>query len=134
MDNPMIDNPDTAKTERICRLNDLTRTQPLIVNASWVMTEGIAHLLTGDTELDGSTAKEALARMIALRRAIAEYSDWSDGNDPYGEHDFGAFDLFGQRILFKVDYYHPDHDTHAPVPDSIELCRRVLTVMLAEEY
>jgi len=116
MDNPMIDNPDTAKTERICRLNDLTRTQPLIVNASWVMTEGIAHLLTGDTELDGSTAKEALARMIALRRAIAEYSDWSDGNDPYGEHDFGAFDLFGQRILFKVDYYHPDTTPMRPSP------------------
>jgi hypothetical protein len=31
-------------------------------------------------------------------------------------------------------YYHPDHDTHAPVPSNIELCRRVLTIMRADEY
>jgi hypothetical protein len=134
MDNPMNDNSDTAKTGRIRRLNDLTRTQPIIANANWVMTEGIAHLLTGDAKRDTPAAEAALARVTELRRAIAEYSDWSEGSDPYGEHDFGTFELFGQRIFFKVDYYHPDHDTHAPVPDSIELCRRVLTVMLAEEY
>ena len=46
----------------------------------------------------------------------------------------GAFDLFGERLLFKIDYYHPDHDTLSPVPSSIELCRRVLTIMLADEY
>ncbi len=71
---------------------------------------------------------------MALRHAVASYSDWSDANDPYGEHDFGAFLLFGERLYFKVDYYHPEHDALAPVPGNIELCRRVLTIMLAEEY
>ena len=70
----MIDSSDTAKTARILRLNDLARTQPVIANASWVVTEGVAHLLTGDAEPDTSTAKEPLARVTALRRAIAEYS------------------------------------------------------------
>ncbi len=42
--------------------------------------------------------------------------------------------FFDQRLFFKIDYFHPDHDTLAPVPSSIELCRRVLTIMLAQEY
>ena len=69
-----------------------------------------------------------------MRKTIAEYSRWEPGNDPYGEHDFGAFDLFGSHIFFKIDYCHPDQDTCAPDPASVELCRRVLTIMLADEY
>lgn len=115
------------------RLNDMTRTQPQIVNATWVMTQGVAHLLAGDDDREEAVAA-ALTRALALRAAIATFSDWREGNDPYGEHDFGAFALFGRRLFFKIDYFHPDHDTLAPVTGSIELCRRVLTVMLAEEY
>jgi hypothetical protein len=114
------------------RLNDMARSQPEIANASWVMTTGVHALLTGDFP-DEPPAK-LLARTSALRYAIATFAAWDNGNDPYGEHDFGAFDLFGERLFFKIDYYHPDHDTHAPVPSSIELCRRVLTIMLADEY
>lgn len=44
-----------------------------------------------------------------------------------------AFDLFDQRLFFKIDHFHPDHDTLAPRPSSIELCRRDPTVMLIEE-
>jgi len=28
-------------------------------------------------------------------------------NDPYEEHDFGAFDVDGHTIFFKIDYYDP---------------------------
>jgi hypothetical protein len=110
------------------RLNDLTRSQPTIANASWVMTQGVAVLLTDNDD------KPDPARLTTLRTALATFNHWPEGNDPYGEHDFGAFDLFGERLFFKIDYYHPDHDSHAPVPSSIELCRRVLTIMLADEY
>jgi hypothetical protein len=123
----------TDQTFHIRRLNDMTRTQPEIVNATWVTTRGVLHLLNGDNDRD-DTVLPAPARVAALRAAIATFNDWTEGNDPYGEHDFGTLDLFDQRLFFKIDYYHPDHDTLAPVPSSIELCRRVLTVMLAEEY
>ena len=121
------------QTFHIRRLNDMTRTQPEIANATWVTTQGVLHLLAGDDDRDDAVLP-APARVAALRAAIATFSNWSEDNDPYGEHDFGAFDLFDQRLFFKIDYHHPDHDTLAPVPSSIELCRRVLTVMLAEEY
>jgi hypothetical protein len=112
------------------RLNALTRSQPEIANASWVMTRGVAALLTSDDD----PPKPDAARLATLRATLASFDHWPEGNDPYGEHDFGAFDLFGERLFFKIDYYHPDHDTLSPVPSSIELCRRVLTIMMAGEY
>ena len=126
MTNQPTDYPDLTR-----RLNDMTRTQPEIANASWVMTQGVAALLISE---DGSPPKPDATRFATLRTTLAHFNDWPEGNDPYGEHDFGAFDLFGEKLFFKIDYYHPDHDTHAPVPSSIELCRRVLTIMLAGEY
>jgi hypothetical protein len=97
------------------------------------MTRGVLRLLTGEDDTPAAVSP-ALERLAALRAALASFSDFSENNDPHGEHDFGAFELFGQRLFWKIDYYHPDHDTHAPVPSNIELCRRILTVMLAEEY
>lgn len=121
------------QTDRIHRLNDMTRIQPQIVNATWVMTIGVQHLLASR---DDSPAGVTIARdrVTALRHAVATYSDWTEDNDPYGEHDFGVFMLFGKRLFFKIDYFHPTRDTLAPVPGNVELCRRVLTIMLAEEY
>lgn len=29
-------------------------------------------------------------------------------NDPHGARDFGAFDLWGERVMWKIDYYHPE--------------------------
>ena len=121
------------QTDHIRHHNDMARTQPQIVNATWVMTSGVQRLLAGNDYIPAGMVV-ARDRVMALRHAVASYSDWSYGNDPYGEHDFGAFLLFGERVYFKVDYYHPEHDTLAPVPGNVELCRRVLTIMLAQEY
>jgi hypothetical protein len=125
--------PMSDSTEQTRRLNDLARTRPQTVNASWVMTQGVAKLLAGEDDASADVSA-ALERLAALRAALAAFTDFSESNDLHGEHDFGAFVLFGQRLFWKNDYYHPDHDTHAPVPSNIELCRRILTVMLAEEY
>ena len=123
----------TDHTAEIRRLNDLTRIRPETVNATWVWTRGVLHLIAGEDDTPEAIAP-AIARYQQLRAAIASFTDFSADNDPHGEHDFGALELFGAKLFWKIDYYHPDHDTHAPVPSNIELCRRVLTVMLAEEY
>jgi len=118
------------QTFHIRRLNDMTRTQPEIVNATWVTTRGVLHLLNGDNDRD-DTVLPAPARVAALRAAIATFNDWTEGNDPYGEHDFGAFDLFDQRLFFKIDLYEGDLVKDKNDPSSV---KRVLTIMLAEEY
>lgn len=127
------ESPITDHTDEIRRLNDLTRKVPDTVNATWTMTRGVVLLLTGDDEGSAGTA-QTVERFCQLRGAIASFADWPEGNDPYNEHDFGTFIAFGARLFFKIDYYHPDYDLHAPVPSNTELCRRVLTVMRADEY
>nr|WP_255501145.1 DUF3768 domain-containing protein [Caulobacter sp. RHG1] len=70
----------------------------------------------------------------ALALALARYASFDEGGDPYGERDFGVLELWGERLFWKIDYYHPDRDEHSPVKWSTELTRRVVTIMLASEY
>ena len=121
-------------TRHTQRLNDLARTRPETVNATWNITRGVSRLLTGENPPANQPEAYAPERLAALRDVPALFKDWDSGNDPYGEHDFGALELFGERLFFKIDYYQPENDTLAPVPSNIDLCRRVLTVMRADEY
>jgi len=58
-----------------------------------------------------------------ILRKVRDFDDFSEGNDPDGEHDFGAFEHNGRRIFWKIDNYCGH--------EGFEL---VLTVMLADEY
>ena len=55
-------------------------------------------------------------------------------NDPHEEHDFGAFDADGQRVFFKIDYFDESLTYHSPDPADPSVTKRVITIMLAEEY
>lgn len=85
-----------------------------------VMTCGIAAL-----------GEDAVARIV---RAIKEYDNFDESNDPWNEHDFGAFEAEGQKIFFKIDYYDRALSMHSPDPADPTVTERVLTIMLADEY
>jgi hypothetical protein len=80
-----------AKTARIRALNDELR-QNFAAGIA-VMTPGVAAL-----------GAEAVERIV---KTIAVFDDFCHANDPHEEHDFGAFDLDGQTIMFKIDYLDP---------------------------
>ena len=65
---------------------------------------------------------------------VRTFKDFDEGNDPWHEHDFGAFDYKGQKIFFKIDYYDKDGKEGSPDPADPTVTCRVLTVMLASEY
>lgn len=66
---------------------------------------------------------------------MREFSEFSEDNDPYGEHDFGAFDIEGAgKIFWKIDYYNRTMDGGSDDPDDPGKTTRVLTIMLASEY
>lgn len=66
---------------------------------------------------------------------IREFDRFTEDNDPYGEHDFGAFDHpVAGKVFWKIDYYDPSFTMGSDDPLDFGKTRRVLTVMLAEEY
>ena len=79
-----------------------------------------------------SGIRDGIMDLIGLSRKVESYSSFNEDNDPYGEHDFGSLQFEGKKVFWKIDYYDRELK-HWCDPLSAE-CRRVLTVMLAEEY
>ena len=66
--------------------------------------------------------------------AVREFTTFTAENDPHGEHDFGALAVENRKLFWKIDYFDPTMTIGADDPTNIDSTRRVLTVMLAEEY
>ncbi len=70
----------------------------------------------------------------AVFQTVQAFNAFTEDNDPFGEHDFGAFSLYGHRFNWKIDYYDPSMQWGSENPEDQEQTKRVLTIMLAEEY
>jgi len=107
------------RQKRIRRLNDAAR-RGEGTNVSVVITPGVQSL--GD---------EALVDVV---RDVGAYDDFTEDNDPHGEHDFGAVTIQDQKLFWKIDYFDLRLKWHSPDKANPEVTRRVLTIMLASEY
>ena len=74
------------------------------------------------------------ARQLMILQAVAAFNAFDESNDPYGEHDFGALEIEGERLFWKIDYYDRNLSAHSPDPADPSVTTRVLTIMLAQEY
>ncbi|MGD8373517.1 MAG: DUF3768 domain-containing protein [Candidatus Woesebacteria bacterium] len=63
---------------------------------------------------------------------IRRFNDFTKGNDPCGEHDFGSLEWHGKKVFWKIDCY--DRSLMYRKDPLSSDCRRVLTVMLASKY
>ena len=106
------------KTARIRELNDQLRCKS--VGGRVVITRGIEAL-------DSHAAAKVLA-------AVAGFDDFTEDNDPWGEHDCALLTVDGRPVLFKIDYYDLELQCHSPDASDPAVTQRVMTVMLAEEY
>jgi hypothetical protein len=107
-----------AKSNRIRVLNDNFRST--FIGGQVVMTAGVADL-----------PMDVKARALIQ---VQRFASFTADNDPHGEHDFGSFEVAGEKFFWKIDYYDPDMTFGSEDPADPEKTRRVLTVMLAEEY
>ncbi len=58
-----------------------------------------------------------------LMNLVSDFNDFSEGNDPHGEHDFGQMILDETKYFFKIDDYQGSENLN-----------RVMTIMRADEY
>lgn len=104
--------------EKIKQLNDAFRKS--FNGGRVVLTCGIASL--------------PLVQQNEVINKVKKFNDFTEDNDPYGEHDFGCFDYRGKQIFWKIDLYDLNYEFYSPQPDDETQTNRVLTIMFAEEY
>ena len=123
------------QTARIARLNDLAR-RAMGVACTAVATIGFRSLPESDQS--------------QVRELIETYDAFDEDNDPHGEHDFGCVyqladgrwtterprlrDDERERVFWKLDYYDRDLRFGSGDAANPAVTRRVLTIMLADEY
>jgi hypothetical protein len=78
----------------------------------------------------GVYALPDMVKAEALKKA-ATFDDFSEENDPYGEHDFGSFELCGRKFFWKIELYE---EPEVKDKNGEPVVTRVLTIMLASEY
>jgi len=69
-----------------------------------------------------------------VNQAVASFDQFTENNDPHGEHDFGAVDIDGEKIFWKIDYYDLSLKYHSPDATDASVTHRMMTIMLASEY
>lgn len=98
-------------------------------NSEWLLPLKGERVHTAGIEALG------LEAVLDIWSKVRSFSAFTEDNDPYGEHDFGSLDHpAAGKLFWKIDYYDLDlacgsEDASDPVKT-----RRVLTIMLAEEY
>ena len=123
------------QTARIARLNDLARSA-MGVACTAVATVGFRSLPEADQS--------------CVRELIETFDVFYEDNDPHGERDFGTIYQLGdsrwtterprlrederERVFWKLDYY--DRAMRFASEDAADPARtrRVLTIMLSDEY
>lgn len=113
---------DTS-SKKIRDLNDRFRHGDDSVPGRLLITAGVHNLANGK----GGDVSDVIAKVRAFK-------DFGPDNDPHGEHDFGAFEAWGEIIFWKFDYFAPELEHGSEDPADPAKAVRVLTIMLASEY
>jgi hypothetical protein len=116
-----------ARAAKIAEQNDLFRTTwgaDSSVPGQIVVTQGVSAL--------------SVIAQLRIMGAVKEFATFTEDNDPYGDHTFGAFEVTdeGEAILlfWKIDLYDTDYTFGSDTPEDNAATRRVLTIMLRHEY
>ena len=110
--------PNTAA---IRELNDQMRRNPADPSyGRWTIHKGVAD-------------KGALF-VQRVCRAVQQFDRFSRDNDPHGEHDGATLTVDNEVIVWKIDYYDLSYEFHSDDAADPAKTKRVLTVMLAQDY
>jgi Protein of unknown function (DUF3768) len=105
-------------SDRIRVLNDNFRST--FIGGRVVMSSGVAAL-----------SLEVQAHVFIHVQTFAEFNT---DNDPYGEHDFGSFEVGNEKFFWKIDYFDQACEFGSDDAADPTKTTRVLTIMFAGEY
>lgn len=108
----------TKNNTLIAQLNDNLRKNPGC--PGWMMTRGVTKL--------------GLEKINLVLEKIKNFDNFNEDNDPYGEHDYGSVEHDGLTIMWKIEYYDMSLKCSSDDPSDPKKCRRIITLMLSEEY
>ena len=110
------------RTKKIQELNDAMRSNlgKELPNNKFVLSHDMSDL-----------SPDILQKVF---KVVETYRNFHEDNDPYGEHDFGHFQVEGKDMYWKIDYYDHDMKHGSQDPTDEEITVRVLTIMFAHEY
>ena len=114
----MHDAVGLERSRRVRVLNDNFRST--FIGGQVVMTAGVVDLLIG------------VRAQVLIH--VQNFAAFNADNDPHGEHDFGSFEVAGEKFFWKIDYYDRYLTFGSEDPADPDKTTRVLTIMLADEY
>lgn len=122
----------------------MTDRSPIIAQQNDRFRSRLGIPVFGEPAVPGSfvftAGVSALPPLVQLDvwQLVRDYDEFTPGDDPYGEHDFGAFTHpAAGKLFWKIDYYatgFPRIEQGSEDPADPARTHRVLTVMLADEY
>lgn len=120
---------NTVRAAKIAALNDELRWRLGERPSTPTKAQGMALMTHGVISLPRATQS-------LIEAAVRNDQDFTQENDPYGEHDFGSFEIDGAgKIFWKIDYYSDRSCTYGSEdPADPDRSFRVITIMLAQEY
>lgn len=123
---PLTDRPDPAV---IAAQNDAFRKLAYLGIAPEAPIQGRMHVTRSLMEAGDGFMAEAV-------NVTGAFDTFEPENDPEGWHDFGAVEIQGETVFWKIDLYESDSDFRygAEAPDNPETTMRVLTIMMARDW
>ncbi|MEZ5367545.1 MAG: DUF3768 domain-containing protein [Bryobacterales bacterium] len=94
---------DARKTQRIARAERRSAVQYGTSDAErqWEVKRLII--------ITRSIVELPILKQAEIMASVRRFDGFSEDNDPYGEHDFGAFDVESVgKVFWKIDYYADD--------------------------
>lgn len=90
--------------------------------------------MCGQVVMSSGVAALSLGLKARVLIQVQSFADFNSDNVPHGEHDFGSFEVAGEKFFWKIDYYDKDVMFGSEDPSDPDKTTRVLTIMLAQEY
>ena len=115
----------TAEAVKIAEQNDRFRAG---------MLTGTASDLRGQVVVTSGVNGMGRDFVTAALMAVAGDSEFTQDNDPYGDHGFGTVTVLTVKLFWKIDLYDEELVYGSPDPANPAATRRVLTIMFPSDY